>query len=281
MTSAGSATLRSNPPTRVRYPAVFALLVGAAVVGAVAVPAALAPFDPFAVDVSQRLMAPSLQHWFGTDELGRDLFSRVVFGARQSLLTALVALALAFGTSALLGLISGYLGGVVDRILMGMIDVLLALPSLLIALLIVAGLGSGPAKMAAAIGIASVPAFTRVTRAEVMRVRRQPFVEAAVGYGLPAYRILSRHVLPHVRAPLTALAALEFATMVLSVATLSFLGYGPKPPAPEWGTLIAAGRDYVATAWWLTVLPGAVLAVAVIALHRVGRGLGRTEIDLA
>ncbi len=246
-----------------------------------AFPEFIAPGDPLAVDVSQRLLAPGLEHLFGTDALGRDQFIRVVHGAQTSLSTALLALTFAFGLSVILGLCAGYLGGTVDRVLMTVVDVLLALPHLLISLLIVAGLGVGATNIAIAIGVASVPAFTRITRAEVRRVSSQPFVEAAAGYGLSRIRILWRHVLPYARGPITALAALELASMVLSVSALSFLGYGTKPPAPEWGTLIAEGRDHFATGWWLTVLPGAVLAVVVLALHRAGRTLGTSEVSLA
>lgn len=243
-------------------------------------PGVVAPRDPLDVDVSRRLLSPSLEYPFGTDELGRDQLIRVVHGAQASLSTALLALVFAFGLSILIGLLAGYLGGTVDRVLMAGVDVLLALPSLLISLLIVSGLGAGPVKLAAAIGIASVPAFARVTRAEVLRVSSQTFVEAAGGYGLPRHRILWRHVLPHAKGPITALAALELASMVLAVSALSFLGYGTKPPDPEWGNMIAAGRDHFATAWWLTVLPGAVLAGVVLALHRVGRTPGLSEAGL-
>ncbi|RMI31603.1 ABC transporter permease [Streptomyces triticirhizae] len=254
-----------------------ALLVLAAVGLAALLPELLAPHDPFTQNVTERLAGPTATHPFGTDELGRDLLSRVVHGTRATLVTALLALAFAFGLSLLVGLAAGYLGGLVDRVLMAGVDVLLALPSLLISLLIVSGLGTGPGNLAVAVGIASVPALARVTRAEVLRVSSQPFVEAAAGFGVARHRVLPRHVLPHARGPISALAALELATMVLSVSALSFLGYGTQPPDPEWGTLIAGGRDYFATAWWLTTLPGAVLACVVLALHRLGRAVGHAN----
>ncbi|UED87831.1 ABC transporter permease [Streptomyces profundus] len=255
----------------------LALAVLALVGAAALLPGLVAPADPFGENIAERLTPPSAEHLFGTDELGRDLLSRVVHGARASLATALLALALAFGLSLAIGLAAGFLGGLVDRVLMAGVDVLLALPSLLISLLVVSGLGTGPVNLAAAVGIASVPALARVTRAEVLRVSSRTFVEAAGGFGLARHRVLLRHVLPHARGPITALAALELATMVLSVSALSFLGYGAQPPDPEWGNLIAGGRDHFATSWWLTTLPGAVLACAVLALHRVGRALGATE----
>ncbi|MEV0334362.1 ABC transporter permease [Nocardia sp. NPDC050717] len=277
MTEKTSVATRLGDRIAIPFWSVAVLVLVAA---AAAFPGVIAPRGPLEVDVSQRLRAPGWEHLFGTDELGRDQFSRVVHGAQASLSTALVALVFAFGLSILLGLCAGYLGGIVDRVLMSVVDVLLALPHLLISLLIVAGLGAGATNIAIAIGIASVPAFTRITRAEVLRVSSHSFVEAAAGYGLSRVRILWRHVLPHARGPITALAALELAGMVLSVSALSFLGYGTKPPAPEWGTLIAEGRNHFATAWWLTVLPGAVLAVVVLALHRAGRGLGAAETSL-
>ncbi|MDT0268547.1 ABC transporter permease [Streptomyces sp. DSM 44915] len=274
-------TLR--PTRRGRRPATvpwLALTVLALAAVAALLPGLLAPGDPLDGDIARRLEGPSLGHPFGTDELGRDLLSRVLHGTRASLATALLALAFAFGLSLLIGLAAGYLGGLVDRVLMAGVDVLLALPSLLISLLVVSGLGTGPVNLAVAVGIASVPALARVTRAEVLRVSSQPFVEAAGGYGLARHRVLLRHVLPHARGPVTALAALELATMVLSVSALSFLGYGTRPPDPEWGNLIAGGRDYFATAWWLTTLPGVVLACVVLALHRLGRALDASKAGL-
>jgi peptide/nickel transport system permease protein len=281
-TTAPPTPTAAPTPTRARTAVPWVALVTLAPVAAAALlPGHIAPSDPYAQDVSRRLQPPSAEHFFGTDELGRDLFSRVVHGTQASLSIALLALAFAFGLSIVVGLVAGYFGGVVDRVLMATVDVLLALPSLLISLLIVSGLGTGPVNLAVAVGIASVPALVRVTRAEVLRVSAQTFVEAAQGFGLPRYRILLRHVLPHARGPITALGALELATMVLSVSALSFLGYGTQPPDPEWGSLIAGGRNHFATAWWLTTLPGLVLAGVVLALHRLGRALGASEAGLA
>lgn len=247
----------------------------------VALPQVFAGHDPYAQDILRRLEPPSLDHLFGTDALGRDLFARVVHGARASLVTAVLALGFAFGLSLAIGLTAGYRGGRVDRVLMSAIDVLLAVPSLLLSLLIVSGLGSGPVHLGLAVGLASVPAFARVTRAEVLRISAQTFVEAAAGYGLSRRRILMRHILPHARTPLVTLGALELATMVLSVSTLSFLGYGTRPPDPEWGNLIAEGREHFATAWWLTALPGLVLAMVVLALHRIARASGLAGAGIA
>lgn len=250
------------------WPAICYLVIIAATAS---LPQAIATQDPFLQDISQRLQPPSFAHLFGTDALGRDLFSRVVHGAEASMITAFLALVFAFCLSVAIGLPAGYLGGRTDRVLMSAVDILLAVPSLLLSLLIVSGLGRGAWNLAVAVGIASVPSFARVTRAEVLRISTQDFVEAAAGYGLSRSKILLRHILPHARAPLLTLAALELATMILSVSALNFLGYGTQPPHPEWGNLIAEGRAHFATAWWLTALPGAVLAGVVLALHQLAR----------
>ncbi len=274
------ATLRlrvASPEGRLSW---FALGVLVSVAVMICLPQIVTAQDPSAQDILRRLAPPSLDHLFGTDALGRDLFARVVHGARASLVTAVLALAFAFGLSLAIGLTAGYCGGRVDRALMRVIDVLLAVPSLLLSLLIVSGLGTGPVPLAIAVGTASVPSFALLTRAEVLRISTQPFVEAAAGYGLPQRLVLTRHILPHARGPLLTLSALELATMVLAVSTLSFLGYGTRPPDPEWGNLIAEGREHFATAWWLTALPGLVLAGVVLALHRLARGRGATGLGI-
>jgi peptide/nickel transport system permease protein len=272
-------TLRQRAHARLRrggFPYLAVSIVLLAALAAVA-PAALTPYDPLAESIAERLLPPSFIHPFGTDDLGRDLLSRVVYGAWASLSTATLALGFALVASVAVGLAAGYLRGPTDRALMGVIDVLLAVPSLLISLLVVSGLGAGAFEIALAVGIASVPAFARLTRAEVLRVSSETYVEAARGFGLGRVRVLVRHVLPRACGPLAALSALEFAAIVLSVSVLSFLGYGVQPPTPEWGSLIAQGRDHFATAWWLISLPGLVLTVVVVAVHRIGAVLGASR----
>ncbi|MDQ1103001.1 ABC transporter permease [Nocardioides zeae] len=236
-------------------------------------PQLFAPEGPYAEDIAQRLQAPSASHPFGTDELGRDLLARVVHGTRTTLGTSLLALAVATTLALAVGGVAGYVRGRTDRVLMLGVDALLALPALLVSLLIVFALGSGTLALALAVGLASVPAFARLTRAEVLRVDTQPFTEAARAFGVPGRVVLARHVLPHTVRPLVALAAVELAAILLTVSVLGFLGYGATPPHPEWGTLVAEGRRYFVTAWWLTALPGIVLVVLVLSLHRVGRWL--------
>ena len=252
---------------------VIAVVVLGVFCAAALFPQFFASEGPFAEDVTRRLQPPSWEHPFGTDELGRDLLSRVVHGTRTTLGTSLLALAIASAIAVSVGIVAGYLRSVTDRVLMLFIDVLLALPTLLVSLLIIFALGAGTVNLALAVGLASVPPFARVTRAEVLRVSAEPFVEAARANGVNPIRILVRHVLPHATRPVIALATLELASIVLAVSVLSFLGYGTTPPNPEWGNLISEGRGYFSTAWWLTGLPGAVLVAFVLALHRLGRSL--------
>ncbi|MGW9114692.1 ABC transporter permease [Microbacterium sp. NPDC055683] len=245
------------------------LLVAAFVVA----PGAFSPFDPLAPSTGAKLSPPSWEHPFGTDYIGRDLLSRVVHGSALSLQATVVALALAFVLSAAIGLLAGFLGGVVDTVLMRVIDVFLAIPNLLISLLLITALGFGTLNIAIAVGIASVASFSRVMRAEVLRVTTSPFVEAARASGVRWPAILVQHVLPHARGPVLSLVALEFGSAILSIAALSFLGFGVALPAPEWGNLVAEGRNYLGTAWWLTILPGAVIVAVVVAANRISQGL--------
>lgn len=229
--------------------------------------------DPLQGVAAENFRAPSGEHWFGTDELGRDLFSRVVFGAQLSLAATLIAVSVAFLAGGLLGLLAGFVGRWVDDAIMRFVDILLAIPALLLSLALVTALGHGTVKIAIAVGIASVAAFARVMRAEVLHVRQAVFVEAARASGTQWYTVLRQHVLPNAIGPIVVLAVLDFGAAILAVSSLSFLGYGAPPPAPEWGTLIAGGRNYLGTAWWLTALPGLALAATVLAAGRVARAL--------
>ncbi len=229
--------------------------------------------DPLASNPAANFAPPSAAHLFGTDELGRDLFSRVVHGAQLSLQATLIAVSVAFLIGGSIGLLAGFVGGRVEDVLMRIIDVLLSIPGLLLSLALVAAMGYGTIKVALAVGIASVASFARVMRSEVLRVRQAVYVEAARATGARWYSVLGRHVLPNSLGPVLVLATLDFGTSVLAVASLSFLGYGAQPPAPEWGTLISDGRNYLAIAWWLTALPGAVIAATVLSINRISRAL--------
>ncbi|MGW3097116.1 ABC transporter permease [Streptomyces sp. NPDC001102] len=236
-------------------------------------PEAFTSQDPLKGVPSRNFRGPSGSHWFGTDELGRDVFSRVVHGAQLSLKATLIAVLVAFVVGGLLGVVAGFAGRWVDDVLMRCVDVLLSIPALFLSLALVTALGYGTVKVAVAVGIASVAAFARVARSEVLRVRQAVFVEAARASGARWYSVLARHVLPNAAGPVVVLATLDFGSSILAVSALSFLGYGAPPPAPEWGTLISDGRNYLANAWWLTALPGLAIAATVLATNRIARAL--------
>lgn len=236
-------------------------------------PALFTSRDPLEAVPADKLNAPSLHHPFGTDQLGRDMYSRVVHGAALSLKATIIAVSLGLVLGCLIGLIAGFLGGWIDFALMRVVDVALAIPSLLLSLAIITALGFGTVNVAIAVGLASVARFARVMRSEVIRVKGATFVESARAIGAPRHYVLFRHVMPAALGPAAVLAALDFGIAILAVSALSFLGYGANPPAPEWGSLVAGGRTYITTAWWLTVLPGLVVMSAVLATNRISRAV--------
>ncbi len=252
---------------------VAAILVLGAVAVAAAWPQLFTPLDPLRGRGAERLLAPSAAHLFGTDQLGRDLFTRVVYGAAESVKAVFVAVFIGLLAGSAIGLIAGYVGRWVDDVLMRIVDVLLSVPPLLIALAVISALGFGTANIAIAVGIGFVSSFARVMRAEVLKVRETAYVEATAFAGIGPLRVLLRHVLPNAVGPVLVLAALDLGMAILSVSALSFLGFGAPPPAPEWGLLVAGGRDYLATAWWLTTLPGLVVLATVLSANRIARAL--------
>lgn len=252
----------------------LAILWAVAVISAAFLPGLLTSVNPLRATPRQKLRPPSPDHLFGTDQIGRDLFSRTVHGAGLSLGAALIAVSVGLVVGSLIGLLAGFLRGWVDEVLMRVVDVLLAIPALLLSLALVTALGFGTVKVAIAVGITSIAACARVMRSEVLRVRESPFIEAAHAGGARWPRVLFRHVLPNSAGPVLVLAAMEIGTAILAVSSLSFLGYGAVPPAPEWGSLVAGGRDYLGTAWWLTTMPGLTIALTVLAAGRISRALG-------
>jgi peptide/nickel transport system permease protein len=236
-------------------------------------PALFTSRDPLRGTPAENFRAPGPAHPFGTDELGRDVFARVVHGAGLSLEATVLAVAVAFVVGGLLGLVAGFAGRWVDDVLMRVVDVLLAIPALFLSLALVTALGYGTVKIAVAVGIASVAGFARVMRAEVLRIRSAVYVEAARSSGARWWSVLGRHVLPNAIGPVVVLATLDLGTAVLAVSSLSFLGYGAAPPTPEWGSLIADGRNYLANAWWLSTLPGLTVAATVLGVNRIARAL--------
>ncbi|UIL54879.1 MULTISPECIES: ABC transporter permease [Pantoea] len=221
---------------------------------------------------AQRL-APQAGHWLGTDQLGRDLFARIVYGASHSLSAAFIAVTIGLVAGTALGLIAGATGGKTESVLMRAVDVLLAIPALLLSLSLLILLGFGTLNAALAVGIASIASFARLARAEVVRIRHSEYIEAAYGSGGRFFTVLWRHILPNALSPVIAYAALQFGQAILALSTLSFLGYGTPPPIPEWGLLIAEGRNYLATAWWLTTFPGVVVVAVVLAANRISQQL--------
>jgi peptide/nickel transport system permease protein len=252
---------------------VLSLLLLAVVLVAAVGAGALAHQDPLRGVPADKLQPPSAAHLFGTDQLGRDQWSRVVHGAALSLKATVIAVGVALVSGGLIGLVAGAVGRWVDTVLMRLVDVVLAIPALLLSLALVTALGFGTVKVAVAVGIASVAGFARVMRAEVLRVRSTVYVEAARSLGARWWTVLGRHVLPNAAGPVAVLATLELGTAVLAVSSLSFLGYGAPSPAPEWGSLVADGRNYLASSWWLTTLPGLTVAGTVLAVNRVARAL--------
>jgi peptide/nickel transport system permease protein len=252
---------------------IFSILVLVVVLPATIDPAMFTHFNPVRGVGSARLLPPGPQHVFGTDQMGRDLYARVVYGTRQSIWAVFIAVLLGSFTGCSIGLAAGYLGGWADDILMRLVDVLLAVPMLLISLAIINALGFGMTHIAIAVGVGSVAGFARVMRSEVLKVRQTAYVEAAAFSGIGRTRLILRYILPNTMGSVLALAALELGWAILGVSALSFLGFGPPPPTPEWGLLVAGGRNFMASAWWLIFFPGVVIAVTVLAANRVARAL--------
>lgn len=251
----------------------LSVLLVAVLLVAVLAPELLSSYDPLAAAPRDKLLPPGAHHLFGTDQLGRDLFARTVHGSFLTLQAALLAVAVGLVAGSLAGLLAGYRRGLLDDAVMRLTDVLLSVPGLLLSLALVTALGFGTLQVALAVGVTSVSTFTRIMRAEVLRVRGTAYVEAARAVGSRWPAILLRHVLPNAAGPVLVYAAVDFGAVVLQVSALSFLGFGAQPPAPEWGSLVSDGRNYLATAWWLTTLPGLVIAATVLAANRIARAL--------
>ena len=257
-----------------RQPGLLLAIAFIAVIAAwVVVPGIFTSTNPLTGEVADRLLPPSGAHPFGTDSLGRDLYARVVFGAVNSIQAIMIAVGVALVVGSLMGLAAGFFGRWIDDILMRVVDVVLAIPPLLLSMALITILGYGLVNVAIAVGLASVANFARLMRADVLRVRTSLYVEAAKAAGCRWWTILFRHVLPNSAGSVVAVAALEFGTAVLAVSALSFLGYGAPAPTPEWGRLVSEGRDFIATAWWLVTFPGLIITLLVLATNRVARAL--------
>ncbi|MBV8770355.1 MAG: ABC transporter permease [Hyphomicrobiales bacterium] len=238
----------------------------------------LAPYDPYDQELASALAPPSAQHLFGADQYGRDVFSRVLYGSRTALLAIIVADGLALLLGSALGLIGGFLGGAVDAIVMRLVDVLLAFPYLLLALIIVAALGPSLTNSMIAIGIVYTPQYARLIRGQVLAVRALDYVRAARAIGTPRWRIMLRHVLPNSFGPVIVMATLQAGSVVVETAGLSFLGLGAQPPSPDWGALLADGHNYFLTAWWIATFPGLAIFGVVLGFNLIGDAL-RDQFD--
>jgi peptide/nickel transport system permease protein len=249
---------------------VAAALVLFLAVAAIA-PGLLTSQDPLKIDLAAVLRPPSIAHWFGTDQSGRDVYTRIVYGARQSLFIGLGATAIGMSVAVLLGVLAGLGGRWIDAVVNRIIEVLFSFPALLLALLFVTVFGAGALTQAVAVGVGTAPGYARMIRGQVIAVRDSGYVEAAHALGHPYGRVLRRHILPNAMRPLVALVTLGVGQSIVWASGLAFLGLGVAPPSPEWGALLDAGRNYITRAWWLEVMPGLTIVAIALAVTALGR----------
>jgi peptide/nickel transport system permease protein len=233
----------------------------------------IAPNDPGKTEVTVKLNPPSLQHYLGTDQLGRDVFSRMLYGAKISLSVGLVAVAISVLLGVLVGALAGYYGRWIDSLLMRLVDTMLCFPSFFLILTVVALLGPNIMNIMVVIGVTSWMGTARFVRAEFLSLRERDFTQAAKALGVKDSRIIFRHILPNALAPVFVSATLKVASAILIEASLSFLGFGVQPPAPSWGNILTEGRTYIFDAWWLTIFPGLAILVTVLSFNLLGEGL--------
>jgi len=270
----GVARLRRRPPPLLRSPLTVAgLLLLLAFTLAAIFATQLAPYNPLKQNVLQRLKPPSAEHWLGTDQLGRDLLSRLIFGARISLSVGVVVVGLAGSVGTAVGLAAGYIGGWVDEILMRLTDVFLAFPALILAMAVAGALGPSLNNAMIAIAVVAWPVYARLVRGQVLLLREREYVEAARSLGASPLHIIFRHILPNTLAPLLVQGSFDMGGAILSAAGLSFIGFGAQPPLPEWGVMISEGRKFITTHLWLSLYPGLAILLAVGAFNLIGDGL--------
>lgn len=233
----------------------------------------LAPYDPLAQDLGSRLRPPSSEHWLGTDSLGRDIASRILFGARISLIIGVVVVASAGVVGTAIGLVAGYAGGLVDEALMRLTEVFLAFPALILAMAIAGALGPSLTNAIIAIAAVTWAVYARLVRGQILSLRRREFVEAARAIGASRKRIVVLHLLPNALAPLMIQASFDLGSSIIAAAGLSFIGFGAQPPTPEWGVMISEGRNYISTQPWLSLFPGLAILLAVGSFNLLGDGL--------
>jgi len=252
-------------------------LVGSVIMGLVLLSVVAVPFlhlqSPIDQSLPSQLKPPSSLHWMGTDEFGRDIFSRIMHGSAIAVQTGIIAVAVAVSLGVVLGIVSGYVGGRTDLIIMGFVDILMAFPYLLLALLVVSILGPGLYNAMVAVGLVYVPTFARLVRGVVLQVRELEYVQAARAMGARDRVIMTRHVLRNCMAPVLVQASLSVGWAIVNAASLSFLGLGAQPPTPEWGAMLTTGREYLLTAPWITTFPGLAILVTALGCNLLGDGL--------
>lgn len=268
-----AATVGARPRVATLLAAAFALFLLAACL----IPDAVAPLDPNQIAPREAFSPPSPAHWFGTDESGRDVYSRVVFGTANSLLIGVAATGIGLALGLALAVLAAFGGRVFDFTVNRTVEVLFAFPGLLLALLVITIAGPGPVTATLAVGLSTAPGYARILRGQLLAIRSSGYVEAARVLGHRPHRILGRHILPNALAPLLVLATLGIGQAIVWASALSFLGLGALPPTAEWGAMLAAGRPYIGTAWWLTVFPGLMIVLTTVASTVLGRALTRVR----
>lgn len=233
----------------------------------------VAPYDPIEQSLRDRLAPPSREHLLGTDGFGRDILSRIIFGARYSLTIGLIAVSIAMTSGLIFGLTAGYSGGWVDTLIMRLTDMLLAFPGIMLAIMVMAMLGPSLQNVMIAVGIGAMPRYIRVVRASALSAKENQYVEAARAIGGQPWTITVRHILPNIWAPVIVIATLGIASAILAGAGLSFLGLGAQPPTPEWGAMLSSGREFLRQAWWVATFPGLAIVITVVAINLLGDGL--------
>ena len=230
----------------------------------------IAPYDPLEVDLANRLLPPSARHLFGTDEMGRDVLSRVIHGSRISLRVGLTVVLIAFPFGSILGAIAGFYGGLVDELIMRLVDIFLCIPGLVLAMAIAAALGPSIQNVLLSLAVVWWPWYTRIVRSVILGLREQEFVQAARAIGASNRRIIVRHLLPNAIAPAFVNATLDLGFVILSAAGLSFIGLGAQPPSPEWGAMLSTSRDILREAWWAATFPGLAILLSVLSINLLG-----------
>ncbi|MGN6306304.1 MAG: D,D-dipeptide ABC transporter permease [Mesorhizobium sp.] len=233
----------------------------------------IAPYNPDKLDLLHRLAAPSLAHFFGTDEVGRDIFSRVLWGARTSVTVGLAIVAISMGFGTVIGAFSGLVGGRIDTLIMRFMDVVLSFPSFVMAMALAAALGPNLINAMLAIAVVRIPFYVRLARGQALSLRSKPYVKAAMSFGAPRVQIMRRHIMPNAMAPIIVQATLDIGLAILTASALSFIGLGAQQPTAEWGAMVATGRDYLLDQWWYPTFPGLAILITAVGFNLLGDGL--------